>query len=1197
MIGRLIAFECKQRLRLPSTYAYALALAAAGAFMMLGSGGVFRNMSVSVGGERVHANSPFGVFQTTTTVALLGLLTVAAVFGQAAYRDFEHNTWPIIFTKNVGRREYLLGRFLGAFVFSAALFTVIGIAQWLASIVVMFVRPARLGPTWFSAYAWPYVVQVWPMLFFTGALFFSLAALTRRMAPVYVGVVVVVLGYVLASILMQDIESWTLASLLDPFGFVAVEREVRYWTPVERNRDLVSLFGLLGLNRLLWSGAGVGLLLLSLYGFRVGLTEQKASPAANGDIDSARGPAAPEIEIAYPRTIATPSFAAWFRASLAAAGLYVSEVLRSAIFWAFALSGLAFLLIAFSSTKNIYGTATWPVTYQVIENARGSFRLFSLITITFYAGELVYRERDSGVQDVVDATRVPTWVLLWSKLLALWVISFALLLVSALAAVLGRVTRGYFQIELSQYLVQFGVLEWSGLALLCVLAITLQVLSNNKYLGHLAMVVYYASTTLFAIFGVEERLIDYPSAPRVPYSDMNGFGHMLGPFAWFRLYWFALALLLIAAAYVFFQRGREYGFTQRVAAARLRFGRAWKVTSLVAALVFASVGVFLFYRTHVTQPYVTQKEEQRRSADYERRYKAWQYRSQPRIVDAQVQFDVHPELPRVDIRGVYRIQNKSTTAIEHVLVELPVDAELRRLRVAGQSQPAEQDLALGVRVFNLPAPLAPGAQADLEFDVGLDEARFRHSGPRTEVAHNGTFVNNFELPILGYREDRELTRDEDRADYGFKPKQRMASRDDQRAAQNHYLRQDSDYIHLTADVTTSADQIALSPGRLESSSLENGRRHARFVLDTPILNFFSVLSAQFAVKRDQWRDVSLEIYHHPSHTFNLERMLKGMKDGLEYCSTAFGPYQHKTLRIVEFPRYETFAQAFPNTVPYSEAIGFIARVRDSDPDDINYPYYVTAHEVAHQWWAHQVIGANVRGATMTTETLAQYSALMVMKKAYDPHHMRRFLRYELDKYLVGRATERERELPIAYNENQPYIHYNKGSIAMYALQDYIGQERVDRALRRYLEAWKWRGPPYSTTADLVGFLRDETPPEYRYLIEDLFETITLYDNRATSATIKQTPDGYYDVTLKLVTRKFRSDERGEQTELDFADYLDVGALDADGNALFIERRKLPKGASEQRFRLRERPSKVGVDPLNKLIDRQSDDNVVAPEAG
>jgi hypothetical protein len=56
-----------------------------------------------------------------------------------------------------------------------------------------------------------------------------------------------------------------------------------------------------------------------------------------------------------------------------------------------------------------------------------------------------------------------------------------------------------------------------------------------------------------------------------------------------------------------------------------------------------------------------------------------------------------------------------------------------------------------------------------------------------------------------------------------------------------------------------------------------------------------------------------------------------------------------------------FAQSFPNTIPWSESIGFIARVDDSKPDDIDYPFYGPAHELSHQWWAHQVIGGNVQG--------------------------------------------------------------------------------------------------------------------------------------------------------------------------------------------------------------------------------------------
>src|SRR5690606_806884 len=133
--------------------------------------------------------------------------------------------------------------------------------------------------------------------------------------------------------------------------------------------------------------------------------------------------------------------------------------------------------------------------------------------------------------------------------------------------------------------------------------------------------------------------------------------------------------------------------------------------------------------------------------------------------------------------------------------------------------------------------------------------------------------------------------------------------------------------------------------------------------------------------------------------YNLDRMIDAVKKSLDYFTANFSPYQHRQARILEFPRYQRFAQAFPNTIPYSEAIGFIARVRPDDPEDLDYPFYVTAHEIAHQWWAHQVIGANVQGATMLSESLAQYSALMVMEKEYGRDKMHKFLAYELKGYL------------------------------------------------------------------------------------------------------------------------------------------------------------------------------------------------------
>jgi ABC-2 type transport system permease protein len=1190
VIAAFVGFELRRRLKVASTYVYALVLFASGFFMMLASGGVFRSVAVATSNERVMVNSPHSLFSTIGVIALFGLFTVAAVFGQAAYQDFGNDTFTLIFTKNVKKGPYLVGRFLGAFVFSAVLFLAIAFGQLCGSLVVFFVHPESLGKTSALAYLWPYVTQVWPMLFFTGAVFFSLAAITRRMAPVYVGVVVLVLGYLLATTLVQDVTNKKLAGLIDPFGFFAFGIVTRYWTPAEQNRDLVPLLSLLGANRAIWSAVGVAALAVAMRRFRTTIDEHRGRAVVEDEPNAAS--VADEHAAPFPTLLPSASTRGWIGAWLGLARMYFGEIARSAVFWALVLSGVIFGTLIVLASKAILGTATLPVTYQALELTLGGFKLFTIIIVTFYAGELVWRERDVNVQDIVDATRAPTWVAYLAKLSALLLVALAIEGAIAVVALLSQITRGYFAIEWKLYVTELLVIDLSGTALSCVLAMTVQIVVNHKYVGHAMMVVYYIATTALRALGVEEPLVRYASSSQTQYSDMNGYGHLLWKFFWLRLYWWGFALLLVVLGYAIFVRGRETKLRVRLAAGRRRLGAVSIATALVGGCAFVGAGAFVFYNTRVLNTYETAKDDERHRAAYEKKYKTWQDTPQPSIVGADTSFDIFPAQRRLVAKGTYRLANKRTEPIARVMLNVPNenDAVVHDLRIADDAA-TETDRPLGVRLVDLKQPMQPGEERDLVFDIELRSRGFTHGPPSTAVVENGTFVHNYALPVVGYNTRLELENDGDRKDYQLPAKERMAPRDDAKEAQHNYIRQDSDFISFATTVSTSSDQIAMAPGYLEKEWASGDRRFFRYVMDQPILNFFSVLSARYAVKRDEWNGVKLEILYHPAHTTNLDRMMDGMKDSLAYCTEAFGPYQHRQARILEFPRYQTFAQSFPNTIPYSEGVGFIARVRDDDPDDVDYPYYVTAHEIAHQWWAHQVVGANVRGATMTSESMAQYSALMVMKKKYGAERMRRFLKFELDGYLRGRVMERKKELPLAHNENQPYIHYQKGSVAMYALADAIGEDRVNRALRSVVEKWKLRGPPYPTAKELVDAFRAETPPEYLYLLDDLFETITLYDNRVVTGTMRPAADGTWNVSLKVIAKKVRSDDKGNQTELDFEDYIDVGALDDHDAALHVEKRKIKKGESTIDFTTKAKPVKVGIDPLNKLIDRDSEDNV------
>jgi hypothetical protein len=683
---------------------------------------------------------------------------------------------------------------------------------------------------------------------------------------------------------------------------------------------------------------------------------------------------------------------------------------------------------------------------------------------------------------------------------------------------------------------------------------------------------------------------------------MNGYGHFPPAVFWFRVYWGLGALLLLVASGLLWPRGTDARWKLRARRARASFRGAVAATTVLLMAGFAGAGSFIFYNTNVLNRWAPSDARQDQQALAEERYKQYEALPQPRVIAADVEVDLYPSERRVDFRGTLELENRTGVPIDQIHVILDAELEARKLELPGATL-EHHDTELGYRIYRLAAPLAADEKTTLTFDVGFAERGFKERGSSTSVVGNGSFMHSPTfLPRIGYDPGGELSDPNERRKRGLPERVRMADLDDLAARQNTYISREADWIRFAATVSTSADQIALAPGYLVREWNEGERRFFRYEMDAPILDFYAFLSARWDVARDEWmsedgsRKVAVEVYHHPTHTMNVPRMIDAVKKSLDYFTVAFSPYQHRQVRIVEFPRYESFAQSFPNTIPYSEAIGFIADLRD--PDEIDYVFYVTAHEVAHQWWAHQVIGGDVQGSTVMSETLSQYSALMVMEKEYGRDQMRKFLEYELDRYLSGRGTERHKELPLMRVENQPYIHYNKGSLVMYALREYMGEDRLNAVLAEYVRDKGFQAPPYTNARELVERLRAAIQPEYAYMIEDLFETITLYDNRTHAATITQLDDGRWRVDLDVETRKLRADETGGEAEMPIADWIEVGAIvekEVDGRMrevpVHLEKQKFTGDRSQISFTVDEKPTRAGIDPRILLIDRDPDDNV------
>lgn len=612
-------------------------------------------------------------------------------------------------------------------------------------------------------------------------------------------------------------------------------------------------------------------------------------------------------------------------------------------------------------------------------------------------------------------------------------------------------------------------------------------------------------------------------------------------------------------------------------------------------LAWIGAGGWIFYNTNVLNKYEPSNLAMDKQARYEKMYKQYKDLPQPKITDIQANVDIYPEQRKVLIKGHYLLQNKTQQPLDTLRIQVNPDFETHWLNLPAHTVQLD-DKDVGFSILKLAQPLTPGATLPLDFTVAVTHEGFTNDGAPDQVNLNGTFFNNQAyFPHFGYAQQFELTDRNERRKRGLGEPQRMAKLEDKSAYGNTVFGNEADWINFDTTVSTSADQTALAPGYLQQSWEKDGRRYFHYKMNKPMMPFFAYLSARWDIKKGDWHGLPIEIYFDKKHGYNTDRMITSVQKSLDYYTTQFTPYQFDQVRILEFPGYQSFAQSFANTIPYSEGIGFIADLRKQD--DIDYVFYVTAHEMAHQWWGHQVIGANVQGATMLMESLAQYSALMVMEKEYGRGKMRRFLRYELDRYLSGRGGEAIEELPLARVEGQQYIHYNKGSLVFYRLRDEIGEEALNRALKRYLQDKGFQQAPFTTTLELLGYIRAEAPQYKQALITDLFEKIVFYDNRVTEAKAVQRADGQWDVTMKLHLAKLESDGKGKESPRAYDEPVEIaifsrppGGKEKDEKVLFSDKRVLSGSDPVVTITVKDKPFDVGVDPYNKLIDRVSSDN-------
>jgi ABC-type transport system involved in multi-copper enzyme maturation permease subunit len=1186
MIMEFFRFELREQLRSPLLWLLS-------AMFGLMAFAAASTDAVTIGGAigNVFRNAPTVTVQFMGVFTILGMLIIGVFIGNALLRDFEVGMADLVFSSPIKKRDFLLGRFSAAIAASLIVYAVIGVFIFVAQFMP-WIDPERLGPVSVFPLFWAFTVYVIPNVLFTGSVLALLAVTTRSILWIYIGILGFLVLYFISGAMLSKIDNVWLASLLEPFGLRAFGRTVRYWSVEERNNGLPEIAGYILGNRALWigmalliTGMAFGLFKTERTGTGKAWFKRKPSTAVTSAV-ILQAPAGP------PLVKSTPVFTA-------ATGLsqYLQQlrfdtlgVFKSIPFLVMLAFGMVNFIPSALLAQTLYETPIYPVTSQMLETLNSTYSFLLVIIALFYAGELVWKERSAKLGEVTDAMPVPNWVPLAAKLSALVLVVWSFQALGGLTAMLIQLGKGYTLLEPMVYLKILLVNSLSYI-LLGGLALVLQVFTNNKFVGYGLLILVLVAQGVLGLMDFNHNLYNYASSPNAPYSDMNGYGHFLAAQFWFLAYWAAFLAALIALASAFWVRGVSPTFRERLAMAgrKLRGATGWAFG--VSLFIFTGLGSYIFYNTNVLNTFRSPDTQLDLQARYETELKKYKDVPQPRIQAIDIAVDLRPELQSATFKGTYRIKNLNQQALNEIHIQMIDDKSLKAIDF-GKAEMTFHDEDLGFRIYKLATPMAPGEERLLNFTVEAAQKGFSNSGSPTQIVQNGSFFNSRLMPSFGFNDSFQLQDRNERRKRGLGEPKRMAKLEDEAARANTYITDDADWLDFKTTICTAPDQIALAPGYLQKEYFDNGRRCFRYEMDRPMQNFYAYLSARWKVKKGLYKNIPIEIYYDPKHPYNVDRMIESVQKSLAYYEANFSPYQHKQVRIIEFPGYERFAQAFANTIPYSEDIGFIADLRD--PDSIDYVFYVTAHEIAHQWWAHQVIGADLQGSTMLSESLSQYSALMVLEKEYGRDKMRRFLKYELDRYLSDRGGELVEEQPLYRVENQQYIHYRKGSMVFYRLREEMGEAALNRALSHFIRDKAFQNPPYTTSKELLGYIRAEAKPEQQALITDLFEKISFYDNRIDEAVATKRRDGKYDVTLKLHADKIYSDGKGKETAGVLDDWIEIGVYagkdDKDQKTLYLKRHHITDKNPKIRLVVDQLPTEAGFDPNNKLIDRVSSDN-------
>jgi ABC-2 type transport system permease protein len=1209
MFSKIFLFEIQNRIRRPAIYLYFSAVLVFTLF-------AFSTGSLPVG-EKEHINSPYLITFWCCAMSLMITLISSSVMGTALYRDIEYQTKDYYLTYPITRAGYFWGRYLGSFVFMifVALAIPFGIllGTYLGPAIGKTVS-AQYGPNHLVYYLYPFLLMALPNIFFTSSLFYGLVAIIRNVKVIYFGGILLFLFYFMALFFLDHTNNATVIAISDPFLVNGIRYQMNNASSIQHNTELITVTGPLAINRLLWPG--IGLVILIFTYIRFNFEKFFAGKRDRASID--------EIGVNTNRKllkIPEVSFSGKYdRRTLASlVRVELLNIIRDNYFWFIVISGSLFLSFVFWMGNQNFGVPDLPRTVMLLEIFNDAFPFFIFFIIMFYTGETLQRDRLTRYAFINDSLPTPNWVLNGSKMIALLIIAAGLSLLPLVMGVSVQLMKGFTDLNLSAYITYIILILLPKLLAEVIFCYIINVVFNNKFAAYA-----FGITLWIGMFFLDNtrtfdyHLLLYSYTPNTGISDMDGMGHMISPVAWFDLYWLLGAGLLIIISSLLYNRGISTSFKERFKLIPERFDKKTKLFTAVLVLLFLAVGAYNYYNVSYLNKYLMQTEKDDRNIIYEKTLKRYQYLPLPKITSIKMDADLFPGKQQEFVKAFITLVNKTDKPISTMLLD---GDELTDYSINVACRPIpftyplfyspgfftwfgpKQDTS-EFRLYKFEKPMAPGDTLEVEVNSSTVFKGFQNRLYAANLLHNGTFFKGG-LPGLGYDDDDEVGSNYVRKKAGLPPK------NDEEIAQNDpagistlKAGKAADLIKLDVTVSTEVDQTVITQGELVKQWKQNDRNYFHYVQDKPGMYVpFGIISARYTDKKDSVmldHEVGIDIYYHPAHTMNIDRYMAAYKDGLKYYSRVYGSYPFKNAKLVETSNYGPREASTTTLDSYAEYNGWTANF--IDPNQFDYLYFITARALAQQWWRFQVAPNSTVGSLVISEGLANYDALVMAERKYGKVNMRYTVLDQLWYYLFVRRRMEEKEHTLI-KADQWYEYSGKASVALYGLRDLIGEDSLNSALKEFKNAYAFKNkPPFAGAPDLYRYLQKHVPDSLQYYLTDTWQKITLYDSKINSITMKPTGNkGEYKIDLKINIDKVWIGDKGQDIPADqMNDYINIGIFGDDikdktgrlqANMLYLKRYKFARGEHELTLIVKGKPKKAAIDPFGYLIDRIPNDNV------